>query len=89
MKVIPIPKPVSIMVAAFYSETNQNHICLGEGFTISESVARAVDLGFTIEEVQNISQVYGDDIEGLMEWYLERGIYLSEPIVIKSEKSRI
>lgn len=79
-------KPVSIMVAAFESETNKNHICLGEGFTKTEAIIRAVNLNFTDEELKNIISVYGTDEGGLMEWYEERGIYLSEPLILFDDK---
>lgn len=86
MKVVPITKPVSIMIAAFYSDTNTNSIHTGEGFTKTEAIARAVNLDFIDDQLLNIISVYGDDSEGLIEWYLERGVYLSEPLVFYSDK---
>jgi len=81
-------KNVSIMIAAFQSETNTNHICIGEGFTVTEAIVRAVNLEFSDTELKNAVNVYGTDVEGLIGWYLERGIYLSEPLVMYEEKNK-
>lgn len=88
MNVVPIFKPVSVMIGVFNSATNINSICLGDGMTKAEAISRAVDIGFTEEEIQNIVSVYGNDLEGLYEWFIERGIYLSEPLELYSDKKR-
>lgn len=81
--------PLSLMIAAFNSETNNNSIVYGEGFTPIEGVVRAVDLNFSETDMQNIINVYGpNDIDGLTEWYMEKGIYLGPPIVLKDLKNR-
>jgi hypothetical protein len=76
------------MIAAFNQETNTNNIHIGEGYTVTEAIARAVNLDFSEEEIRNIVNVYSEGQEGLIEWYLERGIFLSEPLVLYSDKKR-
>ena len=72
-----------IMIAAFRTETNENRIYIAEGFTIIEAIVRSVEYELSDEEIQNIIYIYGpDDLEGLYDWYLSRGIYLSEPEII-------
>lgn len=73
-----------IMVAAFRSETNQNRIYIGEGFSIIEAIVRAIEYELSDEEIKNIVFIYGpDDFEGLQDWYITRGIYISDPELIE------
>lgn len=72
-----------IMVACFRSETCASELLMGEGFTIVEAVVRAVEYSMTEEEINACVQRYGpDDLEGLYDSYLDRGIYLSEVLVL-------
>ncbi|MEK5217753.1 hypothetical protein [Psychrobacillus sp. FSL H8-0487] len=73
-----------IMVAAFRSETNENRIYIGNGFTIIEAIVRSIEYDLSDEEIQNIIYIYGpDDFEGLQDWYISRGIYISDPEIIE------
>lgn len=81
--------PITLMVASFNSNENTNDIYFGEGFTITECIVRAVDLNFSEDEIRNIVEVYGDDVAGLLEWYLEKGYYLSQPIILSTLKENI
>lgn len=76
-------KKEMIMIAAFRSETCESQLLIGEGFTFVEAIVRAVEYELNDQQVFKIVQQYGpDDIEGLYEWYLSRGIYLSEALVL-------
>ena len=67
------------MIAVFNQEDNSNNIRIGEGFTVVESVVRAVGTHQEDEAIQNLIQTYGpDDIAGLYEYYEYRGLYLSD-----------
>ncbi|WP_019156893.1 hypothetical protein [Robertmurraya massiliosenegalensis] len=75
-----------VLVAVFDTELNENQILIGEGLTLVEAIVRGIEFELSDEELRNIIHVYGpDDIEGLYEWYLSRGIYLSEPMIIQGE----
>lgn len=78
-----------IMVAVFRSETNENRIYIGDGFTTIEAIVRSIEYELSDEEIQNIIYIYGpDDIEGLQDWYISRGIYISNLEVIKEPVKR-
>lgn len=75
-----------VLVAVFNSETNENQILIGEGLTLIESIVRATEYELTDAELRNIISFYGpDDFTGLCDWYISRGIYISEPMVIQGE----
>jgi hypothetical protein len=77
---------VTIMIAIFRTEINESQLLIGEGFTLIEAVVRAIEFNFDDQVVMNAVQNYGpNDFEGLYEWYLSRGIYLSEPLVVSDE----
>jgi hypothetical protein len=83
-----------IMIACFRSESCESQLLIGEGFTIIEAIVRAVEYSMTEDQIFKVVQDYGPhDYDGLFEWYISRGIYLSEPLVlsdrtpIKSKKS--
>lgn len=78
--------PVVVLVAVFRSENNLNEILIGEGLTLIEAIVRAIEYSLTDEELQNIIHIYGpDDFLGLYDWYISRGIFLSEPMVVQGE----
>jgi hypothetical protein len=74
----------TVLIAAFYTETNENKMLIGEGFTLIEAVVRALEFELSDQEFRNIIQFYGpDDFTGLCDWYISRGIYISEPWVLE------
>ncbi|MEQ2529076.1 hypothetical protein WMO40_20590 [Bacillaceae bacterium CLA-AA-H227] len=75
-----------VLVAVFNTEFNENQILIGEGITLIEAIVRAIEYELTDAELQNIIRIYGpDDITGLYDWYLSRGIYISEPMVVQGK----
>lgn len=82
-------KKYKLMISAFKTEENTNHLVIGEGFSLVEAVVRAVEIKPEDEVMSQVIQFYApDDFEGLYNWYLERGIYLSEPFIIDSPNTR-
>jgi hypothetical protein len=72
-----------IMIACFRSESCESQLLIGEGFTIIEAIVRSVEYSMTEDQIFKVVQTYGpQDYEGLFEWYISRGIYISEPLVL-------
>lgn len=75
---------VLLMIAVFRTEINESQLLIGEGFTLTEAILRAIEINFEDHEILAAVQTYGpDDFEGLYEWYLSRGIFISEPLILK------
>lgn len=79
---------VLLMIAVFRSELAESQLLIGEGFTLTEAIIRAIEINFEDQDILAAVQTYGpDDFEGLSEWYLSRGIYISEPLILSDMSS--
>lgn len=77
---------IKLLIAVYRGDTHESQIAIGEGFTLVEATIRAIEYKLDDEDIRNAIVTYGpDDYEGLYEWYLSRGIVISEPLILTDE----